>query len=60
MSSKYWIEAAIKKPGTFKALAERTGENTAKLASERADTTGKTGKRARLAETLLKIRKKKG
>jgi hypothetical protein len=60
MSSKHWIERAIKKPGTFKALAQHAGESTAELASEREDTGGKTGKRARLAETLMKMRKEKG
>jgi hypothetical protein len=43
MSSKHWIEQAIKKPVT-----------------ERKDIPGNTGKRARLAETLLKMRKEKG
>jgi hypothetical protein len=60
MSSKHWIERAIKKPGTFKALAQRAGESTAEFASEREDAEGKTGKRARLAETLMKMRKEKG
>ena len=60
MSSKYWIERTIKRPGTFKAQAQRAGESTAEFASEREDATGKTGKRARLAETLLKLRKEKG
>jgi hypothetical protein len=60
MSSKHWIERAIKKPGTFKALAQRAGESTAEFTSEREDAGGKTGKRARLAETLMKMRKEKG
>jgi hypothetical protein len=60
MSSKYWIERAIKRPEAFKTEARRAGETTAEFASEREDATGKTGKRARLAETLLKMRKKKG
>ena len=60
MSSKYWIERAIKRPGTFKAQAQRAGETTAEFASEREDAKGKTGKRARLAEILLKMRKQKG
>jgi hypothetical protein len=44
MSSKDWIDRAIKKP----AKAEREGA------------TSKTSKRARLAELLLKMRKEKG
>ncbi len=52
MSSKYWIEKAIKKPGSFKTQAEHAGEHE--------DAPGKTGRRARLAELLLKMRKEKG
>jgi hypothetical protein len=44
MSSKHWIERAITKPGAFKAPAQPAGE----------------GKRARLAEMLMKIGKEKG
>jgi hypothetical protein len=44
MSSKDWIERAIKKPAK----------------SEREDATSKTSKRAGLAEMLLKMRKQKG
>jgi hypothetical protein len=60
MSSKYWIEKAIKKPGSFKTQAEHAGERTAEFASEHEDAPGKTGRRARLAELLLKMRKEKG
>jgi hypothetical protein len=60
MSSKYWIEKAIKKPGSLKTQAERAGESTAEFASEHEDSPGKTGRRARLAELLLKMRKEKG
>jgi hypothetical protein len=44
MSSKHWIERAITKPGATKATAPPAGE----------------GRRARLAEMLMKIRKEKG
>ena len=60
MSSKHWIEKAIKRPGSFRVQAQRAGESTAEFASDREDATGKTGKRARLAEMLLKMRKEKG
>ncbi len=60
MSSKQWIEKAIKKPGSFKAQAQRAGESTAEFASEHEDASGKTGRRARLAELLMKMRKEKG
>jgi hypothetical protein len=60
MSSKHWMEKAIKKPGSLKAQAQRAGASTAEFASEHEDASGKTGKRARLAEMLLKMRKEKG
>jgi hypothetical protein len=60
MNSKSWIERAIKKPGALNGQAERAGENTPEFASEHVDAEGKTGKRARLAETLMKMRKGKG
>jgi hypothetical protein len=44
MSSKQWIELAIKKPAK----------------TNREETAAKNGKRARLVETLLKMRKEKG
>ena len=58
MSSKSWIAGAIKKPGSFSAAAKKAGKSTAEYASEKADAPGKMGKRARLAETLMKMRKK--
>jgi hypothetical protein len=60
MSSKDWIEKAIKKPGSFKRQARHAGESTAEFASEHEDAPGKTGRRATLAELLLKMRKEKG
>jgi hypothetical protein len=44
MSSKQWIELAIKKP----------------TKTDREENAAKAGKRARLAETLLKMRQEKG
>jgi hypothetical protein len=52
MSSKQWIEKAIKKPASAKKQGERTGEPD--------DASGKTSRRARLAELLLKTRNEKG
>jgi hypothetical protein len=60
MSSKHWIETAIKKPGSLKGQAHRAGESTAEFAGAHEDAPGKTGRRARLAELLLKMRKEKG
>jgi hypothetical protein len=58
MSSKHWIAGAIKKPGSFSAAAKKAGESTAEFAQEKDSAPGKLGRRARLAETLMKLRKK--
>jgi hypothetical protein len=47
MNAKHWIEDAIRKPGTEKK-AETHDEDS-----------GTAGRRARLAETLMKLRGKK-
>lgn len=58
--TKHWIQDAIGKPGSLAAAAKRAGKTTAEYAEEHADDSGKTGRRARLAEMLLKLRKKSG
>lgn len=58
--AKDWIKGAIKKPGSLrKELGVKKGEDIPKkkLAAA-AKKGGKLGKRARLAETLSKLRKK--
>jgi hypothetical protein len=53
-----WIQKAIKKPGALRAeLGVKAGKNipSAKLAAA-AKKPGKIGKRARLAETLKKMK----
>lgn len=54
-----WIKDAIKKPGALrKELGVKSGEKIpAKKLAEAAKKPGKMGKRARLAETLGKLRK---
>ena len=55
-----WIQKAIKKPGALKkALGVKSGEKipAGKLAKA-AKAPGKLGQRARLAETLGKLKKK--
>lgn len=54
----HWISGAIKKPGSFKAAAKKSGKSTASFAQEKKHAGGKVGKRARLAITLSKLRKK--
>lgn len=59
MAKKHWIDNAIKKPGSFSAAAKRAGKSTAEYAEEKDSAPGKLGRRARLAETLMGLRKKK-
>ena len=59
MAAKSWIKKAITKPGSFSADAKRHGKTTAEFAEEKQDASGTLGKRARLAETLMGLRRKK-
>lgn len=61
MAKKNWIKDAIKKPGALrKALGAKEGKNIpkGKLAAA-AKKPGKMGQRARLAQTLSKMKKGK-
>jgi len=57
---KNWIASAIKKPGALrKSLGVKAGEKIpAKKLEKAAEKGGKMGQRARLAQTLGKMRKK--
>jgi len=57
--AKKWIQEAIKKPGALrKTLGVKEGEKIpAKKLAEAAKKKGKTGQRARLAQTLRKMKK---
>lgn len=59
--TKKWIQSAIEKPGSLhKELHVPMGKKIPKAALEKAShAKGKEGKRARLALTLSKLRKKK-
>ena len=59
MSTKHWIEDAIFKPGAEKKAAKQAGMNTEDYAETHDEDSGKAGRRARLAETLMKLRGKK-
>jgi len=54
-----WIDGAVKKPGAFKAQAERAGMSTAAFAkhvlAHKAKFNAKTEKRANLAQTFSKM-----
>lgn len=55
-----WIAGATKNAhGQFRAKAEKAGESTAAFARAHDSDSGKTGKQARLAETLMGLRKHK-
>lgn len=62
---KYWIQEAIQKPGALRAQAKREGALTKsgkikeEWLNEKAKEGGTIGRRARLAKTLQKLRKRK-
>lgn len=58
-NKKNWIAGAIKNPGSFSAKAKKSGKSTAEYAKEESGSSGKVGKQARLAETLMGLNKKK-
>ncbi|HEV2275622.1 MAG TPA: hypothetical protein VGR96_15730 [Acidobacteriaceae bacterium] len=60
MRKAHWIQKAIepKDEGEFSKAAKRAGKTTAEYAEEHAGDAGKKGRQARLAEILMKLRKK--
>ncbi len=57
---KKWIKEATENAhGQFKAKAEKAGKTTKEFATEHEHDSGKTGKQARLAETLMGMHHKK-
>jgi hypothetical protein len=62
MADKKFIQSAIKKPGSLRktlGVSKTTGKIPSGKLKAAAKKGGVTGKRARLAETLSKLRKKK-
>lgn len=61
MAKKFWIAGAIKKKGALrKTLGAKKGQNIPlSKVKKAAKAKGKLGKRARLALTLRKLRKRK-
>jgi len=55
--AEHWIKGAISHPGSFRALAKKHGKSTHEEAEEDKGKSGKTGKRARLALTLMGMHK---
>jgi hypothetical protein len=58
MATKKWIQEAIKKPGALReALGAKEGKTIpAKTLAKAAKAPGKMGQRARLAQTLKKMK----
>ena len=57
--TKKWISKAVAAhPGSFSKAAKAHGESTKEYAEEKKHASGKTGQRARLAITLMGMRKK--
>ncbi|SDD95121.1 hypothetical protein SAMN05216337_1017136 [Bradyrhizobium brasilense] len=61
MAKKNWIKKAVpeSRRGVFKKKAEAAGKTTREYAAEHAGDSGTLGKEARLAQTLMGMRKKK-
>lgn len=56
---KGWIKKATKNAhGQFAAKAKAAGKSTREYAREKADAPGRLGKQARLAKTLMGMKKK--
>jgi hypothetical protein len=58
MNAKHWIEDALRKQGAEKKAAKQAGMSTEDYAETHDEESGKAGRRARLAETLMKLRGK--
>jgi len=59
MVRRFWIKGAIKRPGVFRAKARQLGVSTMTLARRWAKKPGIWGRRARLALTLAKLRRRR-
>lgn len=53
-----WIQSAIKRPGALTAKAKAAGMSTMAFARAKRKAPGRTGRQARLALTLSKMRKR--
>lgn len=56
---KKWISKAIEKPGAMTQAAKREGVSNSEYIKEHLHDSGKAGKRARLAKTLISMRQKR-
>lgn len=59
MATKHWMQKATANAhGQFRAKAQRAGMSTLAYAEKEENAPGKLGKQARLAETLIRSRKR--
>lgn len=58
MAAKKWISGAIKHPGALTRKAKSAGQSPMAFAKSHTGSPGTTGRQARLAITLSKMRKK--
>lgn len=58
MAKKFIAKATENSHGQFAAKAKKAGMSTKAYAAKEENATGKTGKQARLAKTLMKMKKK--
>lgn len=56
---KHWIAGAISKQGSLSTAAKKADESTAAYADDHENDAGVVGRRARLAETLMRLQRKK-
>lgn len=56
--AKHFIAKAIRHPGALTAQAKKAGESPMEFARQHEHDSGTTGRRARLAVTLSRLRKK--
>jgi hypothetical protein len=57
--ARKWIQQAIKRPGALTKKAKAAGMSPMAYARKMKNAPGRTGKQARLALTLAKLRRKK-
>lgn len=59
MAGNWIADATSQHKGAFKKKAQAAGETTREFSAEHAGSKGTLGKQARLAQTLMGLRKKK-
>ena len=58
-TASHWIQGAVKHPGSFTRTAKKAGKSVHEEAEDEKHASGTLGRRARLALTFEKMRRKK-